>query len=60
MTTKLLSLALTSCLLASGTLGQSSPADDSEMLDWLSNYDAARAQARATGKPIFLEFRCAP
>jgi hypothetical protein len=25
---------------------------------WIKNYDDARAQARKTGKPIFLVFRC--
>jgi hypothetical protein len=32
----------------------------SDRLAWLDNYQAALKQARATGKPIFLEFRCAP
>lgn len=27
---------------------------------WHSDYDAARAEARKTGKPIFLVFRCEP
>ncbi|MCS7020626.1 MAG: hypothetical protein NZ703_04085 [Gemmataceae bacterium] len=27
---------------------------------WLSDYAAARAEARRTGKPIFLVFRCEP
>ena len=25
---------------------------------WLDNYEDARKESRATGKPIFLEFRC--
>jgi hypothetical protein len=29
-------------------------------LIWLDNYEAALKEARVTGKPIFLEFRCAP
>jgi hypothetical protein len=33
-------------------------ADD--RLIWLDNYEAALKEARATGKPIFLEFRCWP
>jgi hypothetical protein len=33
-------------------------ADD--RLLWLDNYEAALKEARATGKPIFLEFRCWP
>lgn len=27
---------------------------------WLSDYSAAKAEARRTGKPIFLVFRCEP
>ena len=27
---------------------------------WIERYDEAIAEARRTGKPIFLEFRCAP
>jgi hypothetical protein len=27
---------------------------------WLTDYDAAKAEARRTGKPIFLVFRCEP
>lgn len=32
--------------------------DDS--LTWLDNYEAAVKEAKATGKPIFLEYRCEP
>jgi hypothetical protein len=31
-----------------------------DRLVWLDNYQEALKQSRATGKPIFLEFRCAP
>lgn len=27
---------------------------------WLADYERARTQARATGKPIMLVFRCVP
>ena len=27
---------------------------------WHSDYESARAEARKTGKPIFLVFRCEP
>lgn len=27
---------------------------------WFSDYEAARAEARRSGKPIFLVFRCEP
>ena len=29
-------------------------------LFWHQSYDAAMEEAKRTGKPIFLEFRCAP
>jgi hypothetical protein len=29
-----------------------------EGIDWLDNYQKAIAEAKKTGKPIFLEFRC--
>jgi len=31
-----------------------------DAVDWLDNYQEALQQARATGKPIFLEYRCEP
>lgn len=35
--------------------GQESP---EEGIDWLGSYEEAVAEAKKTGKPIFLEFRC--
>lgn len=32
----------------------------SDRLVWLDNYQAAVKESKATGKPIFLEFRCGP
>jgi hypothetical protein len=32
----------------------------SDRLIWLDDYQEALKQSRATSKPIFLEFRCAP
>lgn len=32
--------------------------DDAEGIHWLTSYREAREEARKTGKPIFLEFRC--
>ena len=29
-------------------------------INWLENYSDALREARRTGKPIFLEFRCEP
>ena len=31
-----------------------------EAVTWIESYEDALAEARQTGKPIFLEFRCAP
>ena len=42
--------------LASYAQGNQS-ADD---IVWLGTYEAALKEARATGKPIFLEYRCEP
>ncbi len=36
-----------------------SPADE-DTLEWLSDYQEALREARKTGKPIFLEYRCEP
>lgn len=33
---------------------------DTAKYGWLSDYSAARAEAKRTGKPIFLVFRCEP
>ena len=31
-----------------------------DAVTWIERYDEAIEEARETGKPIFLEFRCAP
>ena len=36
------------------------PAPAKEAVTWIESYDEALVEARRTGKPIFLEFRCAP
>ena len=38
----------------------STPAPAEEAVDWITSYEEALQEARRTGKPIFLEFRCAP
>jgi hypothetical protein len=43
-------------LLATVTLGTRTTADDDP--DWEHDLTRAKAAARATGKPIFLVFRC--
>ena len=35
------------------------PADD-DTLEWLDDYQAALARAQETGRPLLVEFRCAP
>jgi len=45
-------------LLSLAAFAQNNSSDDE--IVWLDNYQAALKQARATGKPIFLEFRCEP
>jgi hypothetical protein len=36
------------------------PGRGEDDLVWIERYEAALEEARRTGKPIFLEFRCAP
>jgi hypothetical protein len=36
------------------------PAQEVDSVDWLDNYQEAVKVAKATGKPIFLEYRCEP
>ena len=36
------------------------PLEDKGEIVWYRSYDKAFAQAKLTGKPIFLEFRCIP
>jgi uncharacterized protein YyaL (SSP411 family) len=45
-------------LLAFSAFAQSGT-DDNEIV-WLDNYEEALKAAKATGKPIFLEYRCEP
>lgn len=45
-------------LLSFAAVAQTKPADDE--INWLDNYQDALKAARATGKPIFLEYRCEP
>lgn len=45
--------------------GMDGPARGQEMRDpqyprWFANYEAARAEARRSGRPMFLVFRCVP
>lgn len=35
-------------------------ASEDAQLHWHHSYDEALAEAKETGKPLFVEFRCAP
>lgn len=35
-------------------------AQEIDSVEWLDNYQEALRVAKATGKPIFLEYRCEP
>ena len=54
-------LAVAAALALAGFLSAPASAQsDDGMVEWLDDYGEALAEARRTGKPIFLEFRCAP
>lgn len=53
---KLLLLAIGLSTLAPQRLS----AQEVDSVDWLDNYAEAIKVAKATGKPIFLEYRCEP
>jgi opacity protein-like surface antigen len=36
------------------------PAQPQKAFGWQKDYEAGKAEARRTGKPIFLVFRCEP
>jgi len=46
--------------LSAGAAGAQPRKTDPAKFGWHSDYAAARAEARRTGKPIFLVFRCEP
>jgi uncharacterized membrane protein len=45
-------------LTATGASAQ--PGRGADKFGWYADYASARAEARRTGKPIFLVFRCEP
>jgi hypothetical protein len=45
-------------VLAAATFFLAPPARAQEGISWLDNYQEALKEAKKTGKPIFLEFRC--
>lgn len=48
------------CTLIPFDAATPSPTRPVEGIEWLHDYGAALEAARASGKPILLEFRCAP
>jgi hypothetical protein len=53
-------LALSVLLLVAGAGGAAEPKIEPAKFGWHADYAAATAEARRTGKPIFLVFRCEP
>jgi hypothetical protein len=47
-------------LLLANTAAPAQTGKEAAKLGWHTDYDAAKAEARRTGKPIFLVFRCEP
>jgi len=50
------SAVLVSLVVAAPVLAQGRP----QALGWHTDYAAARAEAKRTGKPLFVAFRCEP
>lgn len=51
---------LTLALAIPAAAQQRQQQQDDDSIYWLDNYQEALKQAKATGKPIFLEYRCEP
>lgn len=49
-----------SALLLAVSSATAAPKPDAAKFGWYSDYGAAKAEAKRTGKPIFLVFRCEP
>lgn len=47
------------CVMVGGLLLPGA-ASAKQAVNWIESYEEAMAEGRRTGKPIFLEFRCAP
>jgi len=56
MTNRLVLLVL---LVLAGTVNARPPLDAAKF-GWHTDYAAAKAEAKRTGKPLFLVFRCEP
>lgn len=57
MTTRILAACALVLSLASA-FAQAQGASDE--IEWIESYDDAIAEARRTGRPLFLTFRCVP
>ena len=53
-------LAGLALVLVPASAASAPPKFDAAKLGWHSDYAAATAEAKRTGKPIFLVFRCEP
>ena len=57
-------LAAAGLFLGLSVPGHPSPAGnqpfEDDTLEWLDNYEPALALAKETGRPLLVEFRCAP
>ena len=53
-------LAASAVLLLAGVAGAAPPKPDPTKYGWYTDFSAAKAEAKRTGKPIFLVFRCEP
>jgi hypothetical protein len=47
-------------LLLTAASASAQPGRGADKFGWYADYAAARAEARRTGKPMFLVFRCEP
>lgn len=56
--TRLYRFAAIALLAAASTVALHAQEDDT--VEWLGDYKQALAEAKKTGKPIFVEFRCEP
>lgn len=49
-----------SAIILTGGVAEAAPKPDAAKFGWHTNYAAAKAEAKRTGKPMMLVFRCEP
>jgi len=54
------SIAAIALVAATGAANAAPPKPDPARYGWFTDYALAKAEAKRTGKPIFLVFRCEP